>query len=197
MFWNFTYKLYRYSSYIKQSLYSFFISHVLKKAGKDIIVGLGTRFNAPQYVVVGDNVKIGRDCVIECWSYYHGGSTFLYEPLLQIGNNSAIGDRSHISCIRRLVIGNSVLMGREIFITDNNHGSTSRSELDSPPYDRPLTSAGEVIIKDNVWIGDKVSIMPNVTIGKGAVIAANAVVTKDVPDYAVVGGVPAKIIKQL
>ena len=52
-------------------------------------------------------------------------------------------------------------------------------------------------IKQNVWIGEKASIMPGVTIGKGAIVGANAVVTKDVPDFAVVGGNPAKIIKLL
>ena len=56
---------------------------------------------------------------------------------------------------------------------------------------------GAVIIEDNVWMGDKVSIMPGVRIGKGSVVAANAVVTRDVPDNTVVGGVPAKIIKQI
>ena len=88
-------------------------------------------------------------------------------------------------------------MGRKIFITDNNHGSSSREMLDIVPFDRPLTSAGPVVIEDDVWIGEKVSIMPNVRIGKGAIIAANAVVTHNVPPYSVVGGCPAKIIKQL
>ena len=54
-----------------------------------------------------------------------------------------------------------------------------------------------VVIEDNVWIGEKASIMPGVHIGKGAIIAANSVVTHDVPAYAVVAGVPAKIVKQL
>lgn len=62
---------------------------------------------------------------------------------------------------------------------------------------RELEIKGPVIIGDNVWIGDKVSILSGVTIGKGSVIACNAVVTKDVPSYSVVGGVPAKVIKQI
>ena len=69
--------------------------------------------------------------------------------------------------------------------------------LDNPLLKRELDIKGPVIIGDNVWIGDKVSILSNVTIGKGSVIACNAVVTKDVPPYSVVGGVPAKVIKQI
>ena len=61
---------------------------------------------------------------------------------------------------------------------------------------RFVTSKGPVIIGNNVWIGDKATVLPNVTIGDGAVIAANAVVTKDVPPYSIVAGNPAKVIKQ-
>lgn len=65
-------------------------------------------------------------------------------------------------------------------------------------YDRHLTyTYGKVIVKKNAWLGLNVTICPGVTIGKYSVVAAGAVVTKDVPDYAVVGGVPAKVIKML
>lgn len=190
------YKLYKKIDHYYMKFYSWLISNNLNQHGKNTIIGLGTRFNAPRYVSIGNNVKIGRRCVIECWNHYHAGANFEMCPNLIIGKNSAIGDESHISCARKIIIGNGVLMGRKIFITDNNHGSSERNMLDIVPFDRPLTSSGPVIIEDNVWIGEKVSIMPNVTIGKGAIIAANAVVTKNIPQYAVVGGCPAKIIKQ-
>lgn len=65
-------------------------------------------------------------------------------------------------------------------------------------YDRHITyTCGKVTIKNNAWLGLNVTICPGVTIGEYAVVAAGAVVTKDVPDYAVVGGVPAKVIKML
>ena len=66
-----------------------------------------------------------------------------------------------------------------------------------PPQKRPLYSKGAVFIGDNVWIGDKATILPGVKIGEGAVVAANAVVTKDVPAYSMVAGNPAKVIKQI
>ena len=58
-----------------------------------------------------------------------------------------------------------------------------------------LSQKGPVVIGNNVWLADKVSVMPGVTIGDGAIVAANAVVTKDVPPYALVAGIPAKVIK--
>ncbi|MST85779.1 hypothetical protein FYJ73_14080 [Prevotellaceae bacterium LKV-178-WT-2A] len=63
------------------------------------------------------------------------------------------------------------------------------------PSKRDLYIKGPVVIEDNVWIGDKASIHSGVTIGKGTIVACNAVVTKDVPPYSVVAGVPAKVIK--
>ena len=80
-------------------------------------------------------------------------------------------------------------------ISDNNHGSTDFDTLHEVSVNRKLYTKGPVIIGNNVWIGDKATILGGVTIGDGAVIAANAVVTKDVPAYSVVGGNPARVIK--
>lgn len=180
----------------KQKVFTKIIAGVLGKVGKNFQVGLNTRFIMPNHIFLGNNVKIGQRCIIECWTNYPAGANFKMTPRLLIGDNSALGDESHISCARELIIGNNVLMGRKIFITDNNHGSSDRKNLDIPPFSRQLVSNGPVIIEDNVWVGEKVSILPNVHIGRGAIVAANAVVTKDVPPYSIVGGCPAKIIKQ-
>lgn len=194
---KFIYKIRSQLIKVETIFFSVLIKNQFAEFGNNIAIGKGGVFISPQYVKVGSNIKIGRRCVIECWDHYRGGTTFDFSPELVIGDGSAIGDESHISCARKMVIGNHVLMGRKIFITDNNHGSSIRQELDMAPDMRPLSSKGEVIIEDNVWIGEKVSIMPGVTIGKGAIVAANAVVTKDVPAYSIVGGVPAKVIKLL
>jgi acetyltransferase-like isoleucine patch superfamily enzyme len=83
-----------------------------------------------------------------------------------------------------------------VTITDNIHGETDYATLQTPPFQRMVTSRGPVIIGDNVWVGDKATILPNVTIGNGAVIAANTVVTKDVPAYSIAVGNPARIIQR-
>lgn len=88
-----------------------------------------------------------------------------------------------------------MLTGRYVYISDNNYGKTDYESLCQQPTERKLDIKGPVMIGDNVWIGDKASILSGVTIGKGAIVACNAVVTKDVPPYSVVAGVPAKVIK--
>ena len=89
-------------------------------------------------------------------------------------------------------------MGRRVTITDNSHGkNTSYVEFQLSPCKRNIYSKGPVIIEDNVWIGDKATILAGVKIGFGSIVGANSVVTKDVPPYSIVGGVPAKILSTL
>ena len=81
-----------------------------------------------------------------------------------------------------------------MLITDNAHGLFTEEDLSVPPRRRALVSKGPVIIEDNVWIGDKASVLPGVRIGKGSIIGANAVVTKDVPPHCMAVGNPVRII---
>lgn len=109
---------------------------------------------------------------------------------ISIGDNSGIGVR----CVVRgpLEMGNDIMMGPDVQIMTGRH-NTERTDI--PMNQQGFLPDEKVTIKDDVWIGARVIIMPGVTIGKGTIIGAGAVVTKDVPDYAVVAGVPAKVIK--
>ena len=80
-------------------------------------------------------------------------------------------------------------------INDNLHGEITYEQLRIMPKDRQLISKGPITIGKNVWIGEMAIILGGVTIGEGAIIGAHAVVTKDVPAYSVVAGIPAKVIK--
>lgn len=114
------------------------------------------------------------------------------------GDNVQLNDYVHIAAINRVFIGNNVLIASKVFISDHNHGGYS-GEIHSSPMSSPSLRSiisKPVVIEDNVWIGEFVSILPGVTIGKGAIIGANSVVTFDVPEYSIVVGVPAKIIKK-
>lgn len=101
------------------------------------------------------------------------------------------------TAINKIIIGDNLLTGKWVTISDNNHGETEWNSLHQEPLSRPVVSKGAIVIGSNVWIGEKATILSGVTIGDGAVVAANAVVAKDVPPYSVVGGIPAKIIKQV
>lgn len=107
-----------------------------------------------------------------------------------IGDNSGIG----VNCDVRgpLIIGANVMMGPDVRIMTSNH-NTSRTDI--PMAQQGQIAKQSVVIGDDVWIGTRVIILPGVKIGKGSIIGAAAVVTKDVPEYAVAVGVPAKVIK--
>ncbi len=145
-----------------------------------------------QYVSVGSNVSFAHSTRIEAYDAYEGKR---HRPEIVIGNNVSLSPYCHIGAINKIVIGNNVLVGGSVLITDHSHGKITPEELAIPPRKRKLYSKGPVIIEEDVWIGEHAVILPGVTIGKGAVIGANSVVTHDIPPYAVVGGNPAKVIK--
>lgn len=126
--------------------------------------------------------KIGTNVNIE------SGATF--DSDLTIGNNSGIGINAFIQ--GPTSIGDYVLMGPDVQIYTRNH---RYDRIDIPMYEQGESEIKEVKIGNDVWIGARSIILPGVTIGDGAVIAAGSIVTKDVESYAVVGGNPAKIIK--
>ena len=107
---------------------------------------------------------------------------------LIIGANSGIGENCVI--YPKVQIGSNVLMARDCIINPENHKIEPDKNINLQPIYR-----NEVIIEDDVWLGARAIICTGVKLSQGSVIAAGAVVTKDVPPYAVVGGVPAHIIK--
>jgi acetyltransferase-like isoleucine patch superfamily enzyme len=179
---------------LKREFITGLTKHTFKSFGKNSLLGLKTTIINPKYISIGDNSSITNRVVLSC---FESVKSVGHLPEIIIGNNVSIGEDCHITCANKLIIGNGVLTGKKVLITDNAHGDINLNTLNVPPINREVISKGPVIIEDNVWIGEKASIMPNVHIGKGAIIAANAVVTKNVPACAVVGGNPAKILKQL
>lgn len=152
----------------------------------------------PQYIYIGNNTTIGKNVELTAWDKYNAyNSIQTFNPEIVIGNGTCIRDYSHITAINSIKIGNGVLTGLGVLITDNAHGTSTPNLADIPPSLRPLHSNGAVVIEDNVWIGSYAMIMPGVTIGKGSIIAAGSVVTHNVPEYSVAAGVPATVIKTL
>lgn len=148
-------------------------------------------------VSVGKNFRAGERLKLRTFDSW---GTLKYTPQITIGDNVNIETDCHISAINKVLIGNNVLMASFVYISDHSHGNVNEmceEALFSPPLERPLYSKGPIIIEDNVWLGEKVSVMPGVHIGRGAIIGANSVVTKDIPAYAVAVGAPAKVIKML
>ncbi len=119
-------------------------------------------------------------------------------PKLMIGERVQLNDYVHIGAIESVTIGDDVLIGSKVFITDHNHGCYDSPESLSgpvfPPSRRPLVSK-PVKIGNKVWIGENVCILPGVNIGEGAVIGAGAIVTHDIPAGSIAVGNPARVIR--
>jgi lipopolysaccharide O-acetyltransferase len=123
----------------------------------------------------------------------------ILKPCLHIGDDVQVNDHVHIAAINSVCIGNNVLIASRVFISDHDHGSYGdpgeHSDPEVPPIQRKLCSS-PVYIGDNVWIGEGVGILPGVRIGQGAVIGCGAIVTRDVPEYSLAVGNPARVIKK-
>lgn len=113
-----------------------------------------------------------------------------FSHFCELGNNSGIGEGSRL--YGRVLIGDDVMMGPQCWIYTQNH---EFRYLDKPMRQQGPQREEPVVIGNDVWIGSRVTILPGVHIGNGVIIGAGAVVSKDIPDYAIVGGNPARILK--
>ena len=132
----------------------------------------------------------GRLMLASCGKKVNIEKGALFSSKVSLGDYSGIGIDANIcgTC----TIGSYVMMGPNVTVITHNH---KHDDLEQPMMFQGFEEEKPVVIGDDVWIGERVMIMPGVHIGNGSIIAAGAVVTHDVPAYAVVGGVPAKIIK--
>lgn len=137
-------------------------------------------------IEIGNNFSIGRNSIIECT-----GVLRELGECLKIGENVGIAANAFIAVRGKIIIGSNTIFGPGVSIHSENHNF---SDLKTPIRLQGATRKG-ITIGENCWIGAKVTILDGVHIGNNVIIAAGAVVNKDIPDYAIVGGVPARIIK--
>jgi maltose O-acetyltransferase len=130
------------------------------------------------FKITGKNVNIERG------AHFGSGSQ------IEIGNNSGIGENCQVP--DNIKIGNDVMMAPDVIIIKKNH---HYEDLSLPMRLQGAKDSAPVIIGNDIWIGTRVIILPGVNIGDGVIIGSGAVVTKDVPPYAICGGNPARIIK--
>ena len=185
-------------SYIGRLPEYIFRRSVMKKLRLGYLPYIKKPFNTigSNYIHIGTGFSAAENVRIE--AYRTHGIDERYDAEITIGNNVVLSEGTHISSINQMIIGDGLLTGRNVSIIDNNHGQAlSKADLVEPPIKRKLYSKGPIVIGSNVWIGDRACVLGGVTIGDGAVIGANSVVTKDVPAYSVVAGNPARVIRIL
>jgi acetyltransferase-like isoleucine patch superfamily enzyme len=178
-----------------------FYRRIFKSIGKSVILGkaialrhpqrmsLGNRVaiddfvlldaggTGPEGMILGDDVIISRNCVVQ-------GKT---GPVV-VGEKTDIGCNCVLSSVTGIYIGKSVLIAGNCYIGGGRYKS---ERLDIPMLEQGLYSKGPVVIGDDVWLGAGVIVLDGAKIGTGAIVGAGAVVTKDLPDYAIAVGAPA------
>jgi acetyltransferase-like isoleucine patch superfamily enzyme len=112
--------------------------------------------------------------------------------VLNIGRNCDFGYNNHITAVRKVVIGDHVLTANNVYISDNVHGY---EDVSRPIMHQPVVFKGEVTIGDGTWIGENACVI-GARVGRNCVIGANSVVTRDVPDFCVAVGAPARVIRR-
>jgi len=126
----------------------------------------------------------GKNIRVEKGAFFGDGAQ------IEIGNNSGIGINCQVC--GPVKIGDNVMMGPDVIVLTSRH---KFDRLDVPIIKQGYHPPEPVVIGDGAWIGTRVIILPGVKIGKEAIIGAGAIVTKDVPEYAIVGGNPAKVVR--
>lgn len=157
--------------------------------GRGSRIWRGAKIMNPHLIRVGSSVHLGEQLWLNAKDDRGDG-----EPTLSIGDGTYIGRFVQINAWRNVTIGSNVMIADRAFISDADH---CYGDPQLPIKLQGDAFRGPVTLADGCWIGIGAAILPGVTIGRNAVVAPNAVVTRSVPDRSVVGGVPARVIMLL
>lgn len=183
-----------------------FYPKLLKSAGRGLVMGRNINLRHPRRISIGNGVFIDDNCTLDAKGKSEEGirlgdgvalarNTILSckGGSITVGNNSNISANCMLISESSLAIGENVLIaGLCYIIAGGNHGI---DRVDIPIIRQQVVQKGGVRIEDNAWLGANVTILDGVTIGRDSIIGAGAVVTRDIPEFAIALGVPAKVVK--
>ncbi len=161
----------------------------LKKLGEDAYIMLPRRIEGASCIEIGDRSVIYKHGWLSAILHYANED---FTPHLVIGDDVYIGQYSCIICLSNIVIGSGCVLSEHVYITDSAHGLDPQDGL---IMKQKLVKKGDVYIGNSSFIGYRACIMPGVTLGNHCVVGVNSVVTHSFPDYSMVAGSPARLIK--
>lgn len=164
--------------------------HLLRRGTRRFYIGPRLNMKGMKYFHLGSDSTIGKDSRFLCVDDYKG---MKYTPEIRIGDNVYVAYHFSVMSAAPVIIEDNTLIASGVVITSENHGIDP--EASNSYADIPL-KAEPVHIGKGCWIGENVIITPGVELGDRCIVAAGAVVTKNFPEYCMIGGIPARIIKK-
>ncbi len=158
--------------------------------------GRSPRLHGLAHMRIGRNFSAADHLWLEAVTSYNGQP---HTPQLILGDDITLSSNVHIACLHRIHIGDGLLAGSHVLISDHTHGfysGPSQSDPDTRPAARPLHSSDEILIGRNVWLGDGVCVLAGAVIGDGAIIGANSVVRGHIPPATIAVGAPARPVRR-
>lgn len=162
-----------------------------KKIKFPIIIERGCRFKNLKYLSTERGVIINEN--VEIFINPKRNEKREETALLTLGKFVRVGRYSSIGCSNNIILKDHVRIGPFVHLTDRNH---TYEDISTPIWKQPISYPGPTIIEEESWIGYGSQIMAGVHIGKHCVVGAGSIVTKDIPDFCLAAGVPAKILKK-
>jgi acetyltransferase-like isoleucine patch superfamily enzyme len=169
--------------------FSLLVSGAFARFGSKSVISIPVRILGQERISIGNNVFVGQGSWLQVVPGSDGSS-----PAILLGNGVSIAGMCVISAVTRVSLEDHVLLARNVYISDHFH---RYRDIGVPVMHQGVDKVQPVLIREGAWLGQNVVVCPGVTIGKGAVVGANSVVTTSIPDYCVAVGAPAKVIRAI
>lgn len=175
---------------VKNRAHTLVVTGGFRRFGSGSVIRGPVEILGESMIEVGDRVYFGPGC----WLMAHGSPRPDGKPVIRVGDRCSFADGLVLTAFEELIIGDDVLIGRNVHISDHAH-EFRNPEI--PIINQGVTAPRPVRVGSGSWIGQGVVICPGVTIGRNSVIGANSIVRADVPDHAVAAGVPCRVIRMI
>lgn len=173
-----------------------FLRYLRHRPPKGLVLGNGSILSRPNCVQGAAHVRIGARTRIGAGAYIaaitsHAGDSF--NPQVRIGDDIYIGSHFHLASVSRVEIGDACVLSDYVYMADVAHGLDPAA---GAIMDQPLIRAGDIVLGYSTFVGYRATILPGVTLGQHCVVGGGSVVTKSFPEYSMVAGNPARLIKR-
>jgi acetyltransferase-like isoleucine patch superfamily enzyme len=180
---------YRAWTRLRGKIFSLLISGAFAHFGRKTVLMYPIRLDGEERIAIGDGVFVGPGSWLQTVPDGDNSSV-----AVAIGKGSSFAGACVISAVRSVTLEDRVLLARNVYISDHIHKYT---DTNTPVIAQGVDKIEPVLIKRGAWLGQNVVVCPGVTIGVGAVVGANSVVTKSIPDFCVAAGAPARVLKTI